>query len=87
MTAQIKELKTNRTRTKEGMLEFLEALTKRIKEDEIESIIFVFSDSNQLINSMVIGDVNFTEAIGMMAVGQTALQMSHFYGSPDDDGE
>jgi len=85
MTAQLKELKTNRTLSREGMLAYLEDLKKKVEEHEIESLIIVFGDKESLIRSQIIGDISFTEAIGMIDTAKLAFQLDHFHGDVDDE--
>jgi hypothetical protein len=84
MPTNIRELKTNKTLSREGMLTYLDDLKKKVEAHEIESLIVIFGDSESLIRSQVIGDISFTDAIGMIDTAKMAFQLSHFYGDDDN---
>ena len=83
MTAQIKELKTVRNQSREGMLQYLEDLQAQVKEDKVQSLIIIFSDDDENIKTQAIGDAAFTTIIGMIDTAKLAFQLGHFSGEDD----
>jgi len=84
MTAQLKQLKTHRTKEKEVMLVYLEDLVKQVKEDKIESII-VIAAGEENVQTEVLGDVTCMEAIGMLSTAQLSYSLCTIDGPTDGD--
>jgi hypothetical protein len=87
MTAKVTELKTNRDRSKEGMLTYLDDLRKEVESDKITSLIFIVGDVEDTFRTQIIGDIPFMEAVGMFDTAKMACQLSHFQGGFDDEDE
>lgn len=75
MVAKIKQLKTQKCVEKDRMIEFLEAITKRIRDDEISSLVCLI-DNGESVETEVLGELNFLETIGIMETAKTALELS-----------
>lgn len=83
MSANLRELKTKKHHEKERMLEAIDRLTEAVESDEIHTLIII-SDSEEALDTEVIGSVSSLEALGMFELAKINYQSIIFEEYPQD---